>query len=184
VVKDGRWLALGAVAVVAAVGMLRRGSAADRIYQQFSEGQYDSIGSFGPAREALIGLADPFLEERIYDFFDVEEPDDRGEDTERAERELERAVDEVLAGIGLEPDDLVFEWNELIVTRQRRGAGLGRNIVQRVERTTRGRGARAIFLQAGNIDDRHSLEFWRKMGYSEFVGEYGYYDDRLLYKVL
>jgi GNAT superfamily N-acetyltransferase len=183
--SDGRWFALGAVAAVAAVGVLRRrGSPSDLVYRQFSEGQYDSIGTFGPARQALLGLADPFFADRVYDFFGVEEPGEGEGDWDRAERELEVAADEVLAGIDLGSDDLVFEWNELLVARQRRGSGLGRELVQRVERTIRERGARAIFLQAGDIDDRHSLGFWRKMGYSEFTGDYGYYDDRLLYKVL
>lgn len=79
----------------------------------------------------------------------------------------------------------VFAWHTLDIRAEDRGRGLGRSIVEKMERSLRDMGVSGIILQAGQLDEsRHSLPFWEKLGYEEWPLEYGIYDDRVVFKVL
>lgn len=89
-------------------------------------------------------------------------------------------------GRAITKKDRVFAWDTLYVQRDRRGAGLGRSIVERIESMFRKDGIRAVILQAGQLDlgfAPSSERFWIKMGYRVWPGEYEV-DDRIMFKVL
>lgn len=80
----------------------------------------------------------------------------------------------------------VFVLHHLQLPAERRGQGKGREAYEALERKVAQAGIGAIILQAGMLDDawRHSLGFWRKMGFEEWPGDYWIFPDRIMVKVL
>jgi GNAT superfamily N-acetyltransferase len=100
--------------------------------------------------------------------------------------EVDRKILQVWEQVFGVMDGPVLVWHMLNVEESFRGVGLGSSLVRRVEEHARGIGAKAIILHAADISDRHSIGFWRNLGYREWPGEY--YDwldqDRFMVKVL
>jgi GNAT superfamily N-acetyltransferase len=80
----------------------------------------------------------------------------------------------------------VFVLHHLQLPAAHRGQGKGREAYEALERKVAQAGIGAIILQAGMLDDawRHSLGFWRKMGFEEWPGDYWIFPDRIMVKVL
>ena len=86
----------------------------------------------------------------------------------------------VVRSMGLEMHDRVVVIETLIA--ERRGEGLGSQMVRQMEHEARIRGYAAVLLQGGNIEDgAHSRGFWEKMGYAVVPGS-RYFDDDIRYR--
>ena len=119
------------------------------------------------------------------DFFDSDYWYALGLDEDNATTQDAHAIIlDAWTSFGGRSDDRVFVWHELYLQRDVRGKGFGRATVARIEDMLRKDGVKAILLQAGNLDELHSLPFWTRLGYEEWPLEYGYYGDRILWKRL
>ena len=80
----------------------------------------------------------------------------------------------------------VFVLHHMQLPAERRSQGEGRKAYEALERKVAQKGIGAIILQAGRLDNdwRHSLGFWRKMGFEEWPGDYWIFPDRIMVKVL
>ncbi len=144
------------------------------------------------AGEALKDLAYDLFDTNDLRFFDLEpgeddEEDDLSADERRAKEEVEvdLVVAEMLDWFQIRPEDPVLHFHFLwIIDPALRGRGLGQALARQVEVEARRRGCKAILLQSGQIDSEHSLEFWKKLGYQIIQGDYSWYEDRLMIKVL
>lgn len=184
---NGGLLVLGAVGALAAAGagLTRLAGSPNRPRRPLSQQGPDHRvqGSvYDDPFDAFDDVIRPFLEEKVYAFFDIDE--DEEDDPDAA---YEASARQDLSDWGLGPNDPTFAWSTLEVHRSARGRGLGREAVARIEARLKAEGVRAIVLQAGQLDPvahGNSVGFWTKMGYEEWPGNYGIYDDRVMIKVL
>ncbi len=179
---NGAALALGVAGALAVASRLRGSpNLADRLPYKQKTANHSLYGViFGDPIRAFDEIAIPFLDNDYWYFVGVEDDEER-EDNARI------LVLDSWAQVGVLPSDPVFAWHSLHLQPNVRGRGLGRRTVTRIEDLLRRAGVRAIVLQAGSLDEVHgrpSLPFWTKLGYKEWTGEYGHYEDRILWKVL
>jgi|LauGreDrversion4_2_1035121.scaffolds.fasta_scaffold245535_2 GNAT superfamily N-acetyltransferase len=175
---NGRDLTFGVVGALAVAGAIasRRGSRSQEGYSQQSD-EVELFGSiFTHPVEAFDHIASGFLPPYEYWVLLGVEQDDKAD----AQREIVR----VWASNGVRRDDKVFAWDYIELAEESRGQGMGRATVKRIENLMVSRGVKAIVLQAGQPDGSPSLHFWKKMGYEEWPGDYGWNEDRIMFKVL
>jgi len=181
------WERLGRrYAVEGEVAWHRKGSAARRGSADHAEGipykqKTNDHNLYGvihadPAR-AFDDVAVPFFDSDYWDALGLDEDNATTEDAHEIILDAWRSL-------GGRSSDRVFAWHSLYLQPDVRGKGLGRTTVARIEDMLRKDGVKAILLQAGNLDELHSLPFWTRLGYAEWPLEYGYYDDRILWKRL
>ena len=185
---NGASLVLGVAGVLAA-GSVARGRSGDRnvadvdrdvrIQTVRQQGRgYRLLGYLisNPVR-AFNDVAVDFLDENYWSFFDMDEPD---------EAEADREIWSFWSRLGVRSRDKVFALHLLEIEEpDARRKGVGSAAVRDLEASLRSMGVKAVILQAGQIyDTGHSLGFWEKMGYKVWPGDYQWYDDRIMYKVL
>jgi GNAT superfamily N-acetyltransferase len=139
-------------------------------------------GGYGNANSILDSLVSGMMDYAGWDFWGLERYSDVDADWNEGMAAWEKAIDRTLEGIGLYPDDFVFELASIEVSP--RESGIGKALVSLIEERVRSRGAKAMLLQSGQLHDRHSLPFWKKMGFVEVPGNYGSFEDRLMFKRL
>ena len=152
------------------------------VYRQKTD-EHRLMGEFEDPVEALYRVAHGPFGDEFYSSLGVEEPNS----IEKHHAYLDR-VSEIWRGLGVSPSDSVFAWSTLYVYPDVRGAGIGTDVVRRVEGLVRGWSGRAIILHAGDFGydpkDTLSVGFWRKMGYQEFPIEHpDWMEDRIMVKV-
>jgi GNAT superfamily N-acetyltransferase len=160
----------------------RPGSTNRLVYRQKTSDHEVTGFVYDDPVNAFNHIAFPFFDQDIWCFLDVDE------DHPHADEVADQVVaDAWRERYGLRPGDRVFAWDALYVQGDRRGQGLGRAIVTRIEDMFRKDGIRAVILQAGQLDPglmESSKGFWTKMGYRVWPGDYRSYDDRIMVKVL
>ncbi|NBQ16114.1 MAG: GNAT family N-acetyltransferase, partial [Proteobacteria bacterium] len=126
---------------------------------------------------AFNDVALPFFAEDYWGALGLDEDNDTTEDAHAI-------ILDAWKSFGGRSDDRVFAWHSLYLQPDVRGKGVGRTTVARIEDMLRKDGVKAVVLQAGTLDELHSLPFWTRLGYEEWPLDYGYYDDRILWKRL
>jgi GNAT superfamily N-acetyltransferase len=131
---------------------------------------------------AFDEIAVDFLGDHYWSFFDDESTDQPWAGPAEDVNKLILAHWNTL-GLGQRS---VFVLHHMQLPAERRSQGEGRKAYEALEREVAQRGIGAIILQAGQLDDawRHSLGFWRKMGFEEWPGDYWIFPDRIMVKVL
>jgi len=208
----GDLLVLGSAAALAAGSFLsRRGSSArgsvdphhhpepvvSRIAYRQETPDHEVTGIVADPVWAFNHVAWPMLDQDYWAFVgvDADNPDcmDLADDAiaeEWARRGRRPLTDAEEFGRAIGPSDRVFAWDTLYVQGDRRGAGLGRKTVERIEAMFRADGIRAVILQAGQLDPgllQSSEMFWRRMGYGVWPGvDYtpSNTEDKIMVKVL
>ena len=131
---------------------------------------------------AFDEIAVDFLGDHYWSFFDDESTDQPWAGPAEDVNKLILAHWNTL-GLGQRS---VFVLHHMQLPAERRSQGEGRKAYEALEREVAQKGIGAIILQAGMLDDawRHSLGFWRKMGFEEWPGDYWLFPDRIMVKVL
>lgn len=179
---------MSAIAPIAIIAALAVAAKANRAAQVGSRGGFFIRSQAVGGRE----IADPvhafneisveFLGDHYWSFFDTDDYMEPNENSaEIADSLIQKHWDTI--GLGQRP---VFVLHRLELPTAHRNQGAGRRAYEALEREVAQRGIGAIILQAGQLDDdwRHSLGFWRKMGFEEWPGDYWIFDDRIMVKVL
>jgi GNAT superfamily N-acetyltransferase len=177
---NGNTLTLGLVGALALAGAVGRRGSADQPYEQETPDYTLEGVIYDNPVAAFDAVALPFLDRDYWGFLGL----DRDMYEEIPDKVVNKAVLDAWKSLGGRPKDRVFAWNSLYLQPGARGKGLGRATVARIEDMLRKDGVKAILLQASNLDELHSLPFWTRLGYKEWPGDYGYYNDRILWKRL
>ena len=155
----------------------RRGSGDRRPYKQSTETYYLNGVIHDDPVSAFNDVALPFFDSDYWDALGLDEDNDTTEDAHEI-------ILDAWKSFGGRSDDRVFAWHEVFLHPDVRGKGFGRTTVARIEDMLRKNGVKAVVLQAGTLDELHSLPFWTRLGYEEWPVDYGNYDDRILWKRL
>ena len=175
---NGRSLTLGLVGALALAGAARRRGSADRRPYKQKTNDYNLYGVLhDDPVSAFNDVALPFFDSDYWGALGLDEDNDTTEDAHAI-------ILDAWKSFGGRSDDRVFAWHSLYLQPDVRGKGFGRTTVARIEDMLRKDGVKAIVLQAGTLDELHSLPFWTRLGYEEWPVDYGYYDDRILWKRL
>ena len=135
--------------------------------------------------EAFDEVAVDFLGDHYWLFFDDESTVRPSEEWAGPTEDVGQLIRAHWDALGLGQRS-VFVLHHMQLPAERRGQGEGRKAYEALEREVAQKGIGAIILQAGQLDDawRHSLGFWRKMGFEEWPGDYWLFPDRIMVKVL
>lgn len=155
----------------------KRGSGGRRPYKQKTN-DYNLYGVLhDDPVSAFNDVALPFFDSDYWGALGLDEDNDTTEDAHAI-------IIDAWKSFGGRSDDRVFAWHSLYLQPDVRGKGFGRTTVARIEDMLRKDGVKAIVLQAGTLDELHSLPFWTRLGYEEWPLDYEYYNDRILWKRL
>jgi len=183
---------MSAIAPIAIIAALAVAAKANRAAQIGSRGGFFVRSQAVRGQEeddpvtAFDEIAVEFLGDHYWAFFDVAIDDATSPSELKANAEDVNGFIQAhwdALGLGRRP---VFVLHHLQLPAARRSQGEGRKAYEALEREVAQRGVGAIILQAGRLDDdwRHSLGFWRKMGFEEWPGDYWIFLDRIMVKVL
>ena len=140
---------------------------------------------FMPALKALNRIVQAMWEDMDHelDFYSLEGGFSDLVDP-RVKATIQKRTIQILADWSLHPQDRVMVIDLFEIFPPHRGRGHGRETVQRMENFAALNKAKAILLQAAQIDVLHSLPFWEKMGYHEINPHKNVYGDVVMIKVL